>query len=40
MIPSIIEEQAKIGEYFNNLDTLITFHQRKAEVLKNIKKSC
>ena len=32
-----LEEQQKIGEYFRNLDTLITLHQRKLEKLKNIK---
>ena len=31
-VPSIIEEQARIGEYFTNLDTLITLHQRKELV--------
>lgn len=34
-----LEEQAKIGEYFTNLDHLITLHQRKLEKLKIIKKS-
>ena len=34
-----INEQKKIGEYFDNLDNLITLHQRKCEVLVNIKKS-
>ena len=34
-----LEEQNKIGEYFLNLDNLITLHQRKCEVLVNIKKS-
>ena len=34
-----LEEQQKIGEYFRNLDTLITLHQRKLEKLKQIKKS-
>ena len=34
-----IDEQKKIGEYFSNLDNLITLHQRKCEVLVNIKKS-
>ena len=29
MIPSNIEEQKKIGNYFRNLDHLITLHQRK-----------
>ncbi len=34
------QEQAKIAEYFENLDNLITLHQRKVEKLQNIKKSC
>ena len=33
------EEQKKIGEFLNQLDTLITLHQRKYEKLVNIKKS-
>ena len=33
------DEQSKIGEYFENLDTLITLHQRKLEMLKKLKKS-
>ena len=32
-------EQEDIGQYFLNLDNLITLHQRKLEKLKNIKKS-
>ena len=36
---TIIEEQRKIGAYFENLDNLITLHQRKLEKLKYIKKS-
>ena len=32
------EEQKKIGEYFQNLDHLITLHQRKCDELQNIKK--
>lgn len=32
-------EQAKIGEFFQQLDNLITLHQRKLEKLKIIKKS-
>ena len=32
-------EQRKIGEYFANLDHLITLHQREYEKLHNIKKS-
>ena len=35
--PSIIE-QTKVGEYFDNLDNLITLHQRKCEELKEVKK--
>lgn len=34
-----IDEQRKIGEYFDSLDNLITLHQRELENLKNIKKS-
>lgn len=36
-VPSIAEQQ-KIGEYFSNLDNLITLHQRKCEQLKELKK--
>ncbi|MBQ8117015.1 MAG: restriction endonuclease subunit S [Lachnospiraceae bacterium] len=32
-------EQKKIGDYFRNLDNLITLHQRKVEKLKNIKRA-
>lgn len=32
------DEQKKIGDYFTNLDHLITLHQRKCEELQNIKK--
>ena len=32
-------EQQKIGSYFQNLDNLITLHQRKCESLKKVKKS-
>ena len=35
-----VSEQQKIGDYFRNIDSLITLHQRKLEKLKNIKKSC
>ena len=34
-----LEEQQKIGEYFRNLDNLITLHQQKLETLKKIKKA-
>ena len=32
------EEQVKIGQYFRNLDHLITLHQRKCEETKKLKK--
>ena len=38
-IPQDIDEQRRIGDYFRNLDHLITLHQRKCEKLKQIKKS-
>ena len=38
LIP-LIDEQEKIGSYFQCLDNLITLHQRKLEKLQNIKKS-
>jgi len=38
-LPSL-EEQRKIGQFFDSLDTLITLHQRKLKKLQNIKKSC
>ena len=34
-----IKEQEKIGSFFDNLDNLITLHQRKLHKLMNIKKS-
>ena len=34
-----LDEQKLIGEYFQNLDNLITLHQRKLDKLMNIKKS-
>ena len=36
-LPSV-EEQIKIGEYFDELDNLITLHQRKCDEIKEIKK--
>ncbi len=33
-------EQEKIGEYFENLDNLITNHQEQLKKLNNIKKAC
>ena len=38
LLPENIEEQQKIGEYFSNLDRLITLHQRKCEQTKELKK--
>jgi type I restriction enzyme S subunit len=35
-----VEEQTKIGNYFQNLDKLITLHQKELDKLKNIKKGC
>lgn len=40
MMPKTMPEQQKIGEYFANLDNLITLHQRELEKLKNLKKAC
>ena len=37
-LPLRKEEQEKIGEYFSNLDHLITLHQRKCEETKKLKK--
>ena len=38
-LPSSTDEQKQIGRLFARLDTLITLHQRKLVLLKNIKKS-
>ena len=38
-IPRSRQEQEQIGALFRNLDTLITLHQRKLELLRNTKKS-
>ena len=37
-MPSTVEQQ-QIGDFFAKLDSLITLHQRKLELLRNIKKS-
>ncbi|WP_259327631.1 restriction endonuclease subunit S, partial [Bifidobacterium longum] len=37
-IPNMAEQQA-IGTFFSRLDDLITLHQRKLELLQDIKKS-
>ena len=38
LIPDVAEQE-KIGEYFANLDHLITLHQRKLEEMKRQKKA-
>ena len=37
-VPSNLEEQKKIGDYFRSLDHLITLHQRKCDETKKLKK--
>ena len=36
--PRIDEEKSKIGNFFSQLDNLITLHQRKLEGLEEMKK--
>ena len=38
-IPALRAEQEAVGTFFEDIDKLITLHQRKLEKLKNIKKS-
>ena len=38
-MPGEPAEQRRIGSYFSRLDNLITLHQRKLELLRNIKKA-
>ena len=38
MIPQDIEEQKKIGKHFEELERLITLHQRKCDQAKKVKK--
>ena len=38
-MPTDMNEQRVLGQYFASLDNLITLHQRKLERLKNVKKS-
>ena len=38
MMPTTMDEQQKIGEYFSNLNNLITLHQRKCDEVKSLKK--
>lgn len=37
-VPSNLEEQKKIGDYFRSFDHLITLHQQKCNALKEFKK--
>ena len=39
MLPVSSNEQKQIGDYFRNLDHLITLHQRKLEEMKKQKKA-
>ena len=36
-MPSNLDEQKQVGQFFTNLDNLITLHQRKLEKVKNLK---
>ncbi len=38
IMPKSVDEQTKIGEYFSNLDNLITLHQRECDKTKDLKK--
>ena len=38
--PIDIAEQVMIGSIFSSLDHLITLHQRKLALLKNLKSAC
>lgn len=39
-IPSNIKEQTKIGNFFKNIDNVLSLHKNELEKLKNIKKAC
>ena len=39
-IPTDLEEQKMIGEYFRNLDSQITLQTQRLEKLKQIKSAC
>ena len=39
-LPRNKTEQVKIGNLFQQVDSLITLHQRKLDMLKNLKKAC
>ena len=38
-VPPSIEEESEIGRFFSRLDSLITLHQRKLDLLKSVKRS-
>ncbi len=40
LYPESLAEQKNIGEYFRNLDELISAKRQKLAKLRNIKKSC
>lgn len=37
--PLNLSEQEKIGSFFNHIESLLTLHQRKLEMLKNVKQA-
>lgn len=39
LLPKDKSEQSKVGQFFNQLDNLITLHQRELNSLKNLKES-
>ena len=39
MMPPKFNEQKMIGDFFKRLDSILTLHQRKLEMLKNIKQA-
>jgi type I restriction enzyme S subunit len=39
-VPTEFDEQNKIGDYFQNLDKIITLHQTELEKLSHLKKAC
>ena len=39
MMPASIDEQLRIGQYFESIDKLLTLHQRKLDKLQTIKKA-
>ncbi len=39
LIVPLIKEQQKIGIFLNTIESLLTLHQRKLEILQNLKKS-